>query len=522
MSLAIAAFAPPAPSLTKAAPASAEGGAGVGFATTMGEQTGLAQIAAPQPKKMSISPAQRGPAGDDAQASDATSLAPSPVISAAPASIDAPADTTPEMEAADTTEAEAMEPADVTTSPVPQLPVVAPAPSASPKSEGALEPQPSASDAGLGAAALEQLKPSVLPPPATPPASFPQEGQPAIAEQQNVASAPAPVAALGGAASSAAILAPPTIVDPATASSKLPTVATQAQSPRKEATVSQAAPVVEAAVAPQSAEPVIADGAPQTPPLIAAVLASGARTEAPASNAHQTGEAPSAAAPSSGDAAPKPTLAGAAPAQSDALVAADAPPASAPATTPAGPPEAPVSPPAAAAPAAPAPTPQTAAAAFPLGLMSTLSQATVETTTHLAAQIAARLEGRATRFDMVLTPEDLGRVEVSLEIDETGQLAARLAFDNPAAATDLRGRADELRRQLQDAGFQIAGDGLDFSHREDARGGETGGGLFDRRGRPSLFSGASRLAAEADIAAAPPPGAWINLSLARERVDLKV
>ncbi|QYF88254.1 flagellar hook-length control protein FliK [Brevundimonas sp. PAMC22021] len=154
--------------------------------------------------------------------------------------------------------------------------------------------------------------------------------------------------------------------------------------------------------------------------------------------------------------------------------------------------------------------------------MSTLSQTTIETATRIAAQIAARLEGRSTRFDMVLTPEDLGRVEVSLEIDETGQLAARLAFDNPAAATDLRGRADELRRQLQDAGFQVAGDGLDFSHREDARGGENGGGLFDRRGRSSLFSGASRLAAEADIAAAPPPGAWINLSLARERVDLKV
>ena len=67
----------------------------------------------------------------------------------------------------------------------------------------------------------------------------------------------------------------------------------------------------------------------------------------------------------------------------------------------------------------------------------------------------------------------------------------------------------------------IAGDGLDFSHREDARGGGFGEG-FERRGRASLFGSASRLAAEADVVATPPPGAWINLSLARERVDLRV
>ena len=34
-----------------------------------------------------------------------------------------------------------------------------------------------------------------------------------------------------------------------------------------------------------------------------------------------------------------------------------------------------------------------------------------------------------------------------------------------------------------------------------------------------LFAAA---AAEADVVATPPPGAWINLSLARERVDLRV
>ena len=165
------------------------------------------------------------------------------------------------------------------------------------------------------------------------------------------------------------------------------------------------------------------------------------------------------------------------------------------------------------------PAQQTVAADRDLGL-SALSRATVETTAHLAAQIARKLDGRSTRFDMVLTPEDLGRVDVSLEIGKDGQLSARLAFDNPAAAADLRGRADELRRQLQDAGFQVAGDALDFSQRDASAG---GGGAFDRQQqRNALFAGGGRLAAQADTPVLPAPGVWINHSLTPERVDLKV
>lgn len=150
---------------------------------------------------------------------------------------------------------------------------------------------------------------------------------------------------------------------------------------------------------------------------------------------------------------------------------------------------------------------------------SHLSQATIETTAHLAAQIARSLDGKSTRFDMVLTPEDLGRVDVSLEIGDDGQLAARLAFDNPAAAAELRGRADELRRQLQDAGFQLAGDALDFSHRDQPQGGDA----FERQQqRNSLFGGGSRLALAADASSILTPGVWTNLSLTPDRVDMKV
>ena len=153
-----------------------------------------------------------------------------------------------------------------------------------------------------------------------------------------------------------------------------------------------------------------------------------------------------------------------------------------------------------------------------LGL-SQLSRATVETTAQIAAQIIKKLDGRSTRFDMALTPEGLGRVDVSLEIESDGQVTARLAFDNPAAAADLRARADELRRQLLDAGLQLSRDDLEFAERDPSSG--FGGGAFERQPDRRAFSGAARLAAEAD-SVVPPPSTWTSLSLTPDRVDLKV
>jgi flagellar hook-length control protein FliK len=158
-------------------------------------------------------------------------------------------------------------------------------------------------------------------------------------------------------------------------------------------------------------------------------------------------------------------------------------------------------------------TQQTSAPALP-------SRVAVETTAQIAAQIVRKLEGRSTRFEMALTPEGLGRVEISLSIEADGALRASLAFDNPAAATDLRGRADELRRQLLDAGFTLADDALSFAERDPAAG---HGGGFDRQSDPRnsrAFGAASRLTAEAELTVQPP--GWVSLSLTPAGVDMKV
>ena len=150
--------------------------------------------------------------------------------------------------------------------------------------------------------------------------------------------------------------------------------------------------------------------------------------------------------------------------------------------------------------------------------LSNLSHAAVEATAQIAAHILRKLEGRSTRFEIALRPDELGRVDVKLDIDSEGRLAARLAFDNPVAAADLRGRVDDLRRQLEAAGFQLAEDALEFAERD------SGSSAFDRghdaRQNPGrAFAAAARLNAETDAA---PPTQRLALSLSPTGVDMKV
>lgn len=93
-----------------------------------------------------------------------------------------------------------------------------------------------------------------------------------------------------------------------------------------------------------------------------------------------------------------------------------------------------------------------------------------ELVAQMAAVISRKLEGRVTRFSMELNPAEMGRVDVRLNIDKDGRVAAQMSFDNPAAAADMRGKADELRRQLELSGFNVASEDLTFSDREAGQG----------------------------------------------------
>ena len=90
-----------------------------------------------------------------------------------------------------------------------------------------------------------------------------------------------------------------------------------------------------------------------------------------------------------------------------------------------------------------------------------------QTVANLAAQIAKKLDGRSTRFDVQLDPAGLGRVDVRVEIGGDGKMSASMAFDNPQAAAELRSRAGELHRALEQSGFDLSG-GLSFDVASDS------------------------------------------------------
>lgn len=102
-----------------------------------------------------------------------------------------------------------------------------------------------------------------------------------------------------------------------------------------------------------------------------------------------------------------------------------------------------------------------ASSAPPPGLAAHAARGSPETVANLAAQILKKLEGQATRFDLELNPAGLGKVDVRLEIGAHGALTAAMTFDNPQAAAELRSRAAELQRALEQAGFDLSG-GLTF------------------------------------------------------------
>ena len=156
------------------------------------------------------------------------------------------------------------------------------------------------------------------------------------------------------------------------------------------------------------------------------------------------------------------------------------------------------------------------------GLTASISTATADTVAALGAQIARRLESRSTRFEIGLTPDGMGQVDVTLDIDADGGLTARLAFDNPLSAAELRGRVDELRRQLQEAGFTVGQDALSFTERDAGQ----SGGRDGRSAREFLaesaraFAGAGRLNDAAETALTTP--VWASRSQTPTGVDVKV
>jgi flagellar hook-length control protein FliK len=94
----------------------------------------------------------------------------------------------------------------------------------------------------------------------------------------------------------------------------------------------------------------------------------------------------------------------------------------------------------------------------------------------MAIEIGMRAMRGAKEFAIRLDPEDLGRVDVRLEVSEEGQVQARVVVEKVETLQLLQRDARTLERAFDQAGLNTSPDGLQFSLRDPGSQGRNGEG----------------------------------------------
>jgi flagellar hook-length control protein FliK len=95
-------------------------------------------------------------------------------------------------------------------------------------------------------------------------------------------------------------------------------------------------------------------------------------------------------------------------------------------------------------------------------------QSAPPTVAQVYARFVERFDGRAQRFEISLTPEELGRVDVRIEIGADKKVHAVLAAHDSAALADLVRGQRALERALTDAGIDLKDGGVKFELANDS------------------------------------------------------
>ncbi|WP_198154777.1 flagellar hook-length control protein FliK, partial [Oceanibaculum pacificum] len=84
---------------------------------------------------------------------------------------------------------------------------------------------------------------------------------------------------------------------------------------------------------------------------------------------------------------------------------------------------------------------------------------------QVAVQMHKAVKDEVNRVTIHLRPERLGKVEVSMEMDQAGRMQAVISADKPETLDWLRRDAQHLERALQDAGVKTDQGSLSFNLR---------------------------------------------------------
>jgi len=93
----------------------------------------------------------------------------------------------------------------------------------------------------------------------------------------------------------------------------------------------------------------------------------------------------------------------------------------------------------------------------------------------LAVAIAARAQQGSNQFDIKLSPPELGRIDVQLNVDSNGQVTSRMTVERPETLQLLQSQQPQLQHALEQAGLTTADNGLQFSLRDQSFTGQNNG-----------------------------------------------
>lgn len=93
----------------------------------------------------------------------------------------------------------------------------------------------------------------------------------------------------------------------------------------------------------------------------------------------------------------------------------------------------------------------------------------------LAVAIAARAQGGSSQFDIRLDPPELGRIDVRLGVDGSGQVTTHVTVDRADTLQLLQSQQPQLQQALEQAGLKTADNGLQFTLRDQSFAGQNGG-----------------------------------------------
>lgn len=144
------------------------------------------------------------------------------------------------------------------------------------------------------------------------------------------------------------------------------------------------------------------------------------------------------------------------------------------------------------------------------------------TAQQLAGQITRQFNNGQRVFDIRLDPAELGKVDVRLELRADNRVHAVLMAERPETLSELQRAARDLERSLNDAGLELAEDGLTFQMSDD--GNATGSGGNGRGDTLPVFAESGDTAWSADTTTAPAAQQtrYGFLLARREGVDVRV